>query len=102
MLCYIVCNVVLSFLVFCPLCRRERFRHRSADVARCWAKYGLMLLSYSRERLMSDGNENEAEASGASNSSTEELGNNEVTTCSSFMIFIPISIETCIFICLLA
>lgn len=30
----------------------ETFKHRSADVARCWAKYGLLLLSTSRERLM--------------------------------------------------
>uniref|UniRef100_A0A1Y1K409 KIF-binding protein n=1 Tax=Photinus pyralis TaxID=7054 RepID=A0A1Y1K409_PHOPY len=30
----------------------ENFKHRSADVARCWAKYGLLLLSSSRDRLM--------------------------------------------------
>ncbi|KAF2885054.1 hypothetical protein ILUMI_21109 [Ignelater luminosus] len=30
----------------------ENFKHRSADVARCWAKYGLLLLSNSRERLL--------------------------------------------------
>lgn len=30
----------------------ETFKHRSADVARCWAKYGLLLLSNSRERLL--------------------------------------------------
>ncbi|KAK5644200.1 hypothetical protein RI129_008045 [Pyrocoelia pectoralis] len=30
----------------------EKFKHRSADVARCWAKYGLLLLSNSRDRLM--------------------------------------------------
>jgi hypothetical protein len=61
--------------MFYLICRRERFRHRSADVARCWAKYGLMLLSNSRERLMSEENENEGEAYGTSNSNTEELGN---------------------------
>jgi hypothetical protein len=66
--------------MFYLVCRRERFRHRSADVARCWAKYGLMLLTNSRERLMSEGNENEVEASGTSNSNTEELGNNGVKT----------------------
>ncbi|KAF5296963.1 hypothetical protein FQR65_LT10115 [Abscondita terminalis] len=32
--------------------KMENFKHRSADVARCWAKYGLLLLSSSRERLM--------------------------------------------------
>lgn len=30
----------------------ETLKHRSADVARCWAKYGLLLLSTSRDRLM--------------------------------------------------
>lgn len=30
----------------------EKFNHRSADVARCWAKYGIVLLSASKERLM--------------------------------------------------
>lgn len=32
----------------------EVFKHRSADVSRCWAKYGLNLLSDSRERLLMD------------------------------------------------
>ncbi|XP_063240345.1 KIF-binding protein [Bacillus rossius redtenbacheri] len=32
--------------------KRERFAHRSADVARCWAKYGLLLLAGSRDRLL--------------------------------------------------
>lgn len=31
----------------------ETFKHRSADVARCWAKYGLLLLLKSKERLLS-------------------------------------------------
>ncbi|XP_070167681.1 KIF-binding protein-like [Polyergus mexicanus] len=30
----------------------ENYFHRSADVARCWAKYGIALLSTSKERLM--------------------------------------------------
>ncbi|XP_011303822.1 KIF1-binding protein homolog [Fopius arisanus] len=30
----------------------EQFRHRSADVARCWAKYGILLMSMSRDRLI--------------------------------------------------
>ncbi|CAG9865475.1 unnamed protein product [Phyllotreta striolata] len=30
----------------------ETFKHRSADVARCWMKYGLLLLSKSKERLL--------------------------------------------------
>ncbi|CAD7000652.1 protein KBP homolog [Ceratitis capitata] len=32
----------------------ETFKHRYADVARCWAKYGLALLSASKERLYND------------------------------------------------
>lgn len=32
----------------------ETFNHRSADVARCWAKYVLNLMSDSRERLLED------------------------------------------------
>ncbi|KAJ4426195.1 hypothetical protein ANN_27004 [Periplaneta americana] len=49
---------------------RERFRHRSADVARCWAKYGLMLLSNSKERLMSEVHENDD----SENLSVQEVG----------------------------
>lgn len=30
----------------------ENYNHRSADVARCWAKYGVTLLSVSKERLL--------------------------------------------------
>lgn len=30
----------------------ERFRYRSADIARCWASYGLFLLISSKKRLM--------------------------------------------------
>ncbi|XP_018571716.1 KIF1-binding protein homolog [Anoplophora glabripennis] len=32
--------------------KMETFKHRSADVARCWAKYGLLLLAKSKERLL--------------------------------------------------
>lgn len=32
--------------------KMETFKHRSADVARCWSKYGLLLLSKSKERLL--------------------------------------------------
>lgn len=41
----------------------EIFKHRSADVARCWAKYGLLLLLVSKERLLKntdDINKNES------------------------------------------
>ncbi|XP_011496932.1 PREDICTED: KIF1-binding protein homolog [Ceratosolen solmsi marchali] len=30
----------------------ENFKHRSADINRCWAKYGILLMSMSRERLI--------------------------------------------------
>lgn len=33
---------------------KENFQHRFADIARCWAKYGLALLTSSRDRLMTD------------------------------------------------
>lgn len=36
------------------LARMETFKHRSADVARCWAKYCLFLLTASKDRLMAD------------------------------------------------
>ncbi|ALC40057.1 CG14043 [Drosophila busckii] len=35
----------------------ETFKHRYADVARCWAKYGLCLLQTSKERLLRDDDE---------------------------------------------
>jgi hypothetical protein len=38
----------------------ENFKHRSADISRCWAKYGILLMSMSRQRLLSyDENEEE-------------------------------------------
>lgn len=30
----------------------ENFKHRSADIDRCWVKYGILLLSASKERLL--------------------------------------------------
>lgn len=36
------------------LAKLETFKHRSADVARCWAKYCLLLMTASKNRLMSD------------------------------------------------
>lgn len=33
--------------------KKEKIKHRGGDVARCWAKYGLLLLSSSRDRLLS-------------------------------------------------
>lgn len=39
----------------------ENYDHRSADVARCWAKYGMTLLSASKERLLKRVDEEEEE-----------------------------------------
>ncbi|CAH2076952.1 unnamed protein product, partial [Iphiclides podalirius] len=36
------------------LAKMETFKHRSADVARCWAKYCLLLMTASKARLMND------------------------------------------------
>ncbi|KAL9924711.1 KIF-binding protein [Glossina fuscipes] len=36
---------------------QETFKHRYADVARCWSKYGLSLLASSKERLFNDDDE---------------------------------------------
>ncbi|KAI5642723.1 KIF1-binding protein [Phthorimaea operculella] len=36
------------------LAKVETFKHRSADVARCWAKYCLLLMTNSKARLMND------------------------------------------------
>lgn len=51
----------------------ERFRHRSADVARCWAKYGILLMSTSRERLiaLSENSESEKHTESANNADSE-------------------------------
>lgn len=40
----------------------ETFHHRSADVMRCWAKYGLNLLIESKNRLLEDTDENDGES----------------------------------------
>lgn len=37
----------------------ETFKHRYADIARCWAKYGLYLMQTSRERLLRDEDDSE-------------------------------------------
>ncbi|KAG6449393.1 hypothetical protein O3G_MSEX006012 [Manduca sexta] len=36
------------------LAKLETFKHRSADVARCWAKYCILLMTASKARLLSD------------------------------------------------
>lgn len=39
----------------------ERYKHRSSDVARCWAKYGIVLMNTSRERLIELSENSESE-----------------------------------------
>lgn len=46
----------------------ERFKHRSADVARCWAKYGLLLLSASINRLVKKVESDETDSNDAEDS----------------------------------
>lgn len=36
------------------LAKLETLNHRSADVARCWAKYCILLMTASKNRLMND------------------------------------------------
>lgn len=43
------------------LATRENFNYRYASVARCWSKYGLALLSASKDRLMEDDNKDDDE-----------------------------------------
>ncbi|KZC15140.1 PREDICTED: KIF1-binding protein homolog [Dufourea novaeangliae] len=50
----------------------ENFKHRSADVARCWAKYGILLLSLSKQRLLQN-SETEHENNPVSNNDTLKL-----------------------------
>ena len=56
----------------------ERFRHRSADVARCWAKYGIMLMSTSRDRLIRLSENAENSESEKSNKDEEDLDEDSV------------------------
>ncbi|XP_066596060.1 KIF-binding protein-like [Prorops nasuta] len=52
----------------------ETFRHRKADVARCWAKYGILLLSMSKQRLLQKA-ENESESKKENSEKVTEKGN---------------------------
>lgn len=42
----------------------ETFRHRSADIALCWVKYCLNLMTSSKNRLMNDGEESSSTVTG--------------------------------------
>ncbi|XP_071439652.1 KIF-binding protein [Hetaerina americana] len=58
------------------------FHHRSADVARCWAKYGLVLLTASRQRLMKlageDMDDDDDDENGKSEIEAENEGDNSL------------------------
>lgn len=58
----------------------EIFKHRSADVARCWAKYGLFLLLKSKERLLADDDDQNAASVLSSDLSCMNLEGNSTVT----------------------
>ncbi|XP_015121418.1 protein KBP homolog [Diachasma alloeum] len=57
----------------------EQFRHRSADVARCWGKYGILLMSMSRDRLiaLADNVDNEKSIDVSNTDADEPVGIDE-------------------------
>ncbi|KPI92917.1 KIF1-binding protein-like [Papilio xuthus] len=57
------------------LAKLETFKHRSADVARCWAKYCLLLMSASKARLMDDAERLEDAITDMSNLNLEDTEN---------------------------
>ncbi|XP_034247264.1 KIF-binding protein [Thrips palmi] len=59
--------------------KKERYKHRSADVARCWAKYGLLLLESSKERLMARADEND-DTESPTTDLTKQLAPDQTTT----------------------
>ncbi|XP_063360009.1 KIF-binding protein-like [Cydia amplana] len=57
------------------LAKVETFKHRSADVARCWAKYCLQLMTASMTRLMTDSEMSADAVTDMSNLKLEDEGN---------------------------
>ncbi|XP_041988397.1 KIF-binding protein [Aricia agestis] len=57
------------------LAKKETFNHRSADVARCWVKYCLLLMTASKTRLMSDEENIEDASTDMSNMQLEDNEN---------------------------
>ncbi|XP_076181535.1 KIF-binding protein [Ptiloglossa arizonensis] len=53
----------------------ENFKYRSADVARCWAKYGIQLLVSSKQRLLKD---DETEQENNESNNKEPLKSKEI------------------------
>ena len=53
----------------------ENFKHRRADVARCWAKYGILLMSASRNNLLEDDETEEKNDQSDADSSKSKLTN---------------------------
>lgn len=53
----------------------ENFKHRRADVARCWAKYGILLMSASRNNLLEDDETEEKNDQSDTDSSKSKLTN---------------------------
>lgn len=57
------------------LAKLETFKHRSADVARCWAKYCLLLMIASKTRLLDDDEKLSESITDMSNLSLEDTEN---------------------------
>ncbi|RZC22668.1 KIF1-binding protein -like [Asbolus verrucosus] len=60
--------------------KMEIFNHRSADVARCWVKYGLLLLIKSKERLLNHTDDIDVNCSISSDLSFLNLEDSTVTS----------------------
>ncbi|KAF9423106.1 hypothetical protein HW555_001410 [Spodoptera exigua] len=57
------------------LAKIETFKHRSADVARCWAKYCILLMTSSKARLMNDSEQMTEDVTDLSNLKLEDQEN---------------------------
>lgn len=57
------------------LAKLETFKHRSADVARCWAKYCILLMIASKTRLMNDAERTSDDITDLSNLTLEDNEN---------------------------
>ncbi|KOC65351.1 KIF1-binding protein like protein [Habropoda laboriosa] len=54
----------------------ENFKHKSADIARCWAKYGIQLLYLSKQRFLQDDESEQENDESDDDSPKSEILNN--------------------------
>lgn len=73
---------------------RERFKHRSADVSRCWSKYGLLLLESSKDRLMAQAEEDDDTESPTTDLSKQLAADQTATDEISGLLFSTLEIPT--------